>query len=150
MTIVREATAADIADWLPLRQALWPDCPREQQRTEIAAWLGAPDRFAAFIARDAAGAALGFAEAAVRHEHVNGSESSPVAFLEGLYVAPAARRRGVARDLVSAVRDWARARGLAELCSDTDVDNTGSRATHRALGFEETEVVVYFRQRLDR
>lgn len=149
MTSVRIAGAADIADWLPMRAALWPDCDDAIQREEIAAWLADPACCLALIARDDAGRALGFAEASVRHEYVNGSEASPVAFLEGLFVAPAARRRGVARALVAAVRDWARAQGLAELCSDTGLENQASRAMHRALGFAETEMVVFFRQPLD-
>lgn len=149
MIAVTPACAADAMDWLPMRAALWPDCDDATHREEIAAWLHDPARFVALIARDGAGVALGFAEASVRHEYVNGSESSPVAFLEGLFVAPAARRRGVARALVAAVRDWARAKGLSELCSDTSRDNHASRSTHRALGFAETEVAVFFRQRLD-
>ena len=40
--------------------------------------------------------------------------------------------------------DWARARGCRELASDALIDNEISQRTHRALGFRETERVVYF------
>jgi aminoglycoside 6'-N-acetyltransferase I len=94
------------------------------------------------------GAAVGFVEAAKRVDYVNGTSTSPVAFIEGLYVAPAARRRRVARALVESVIEWALAQGCSELASDALLDNTTGQAAHRALGFEETERVVYFRRAL--
>lgn len=81
-------------------------------------------------------------------QHVNGTESSPVAFLEGIYVVPEARRTGIAASLVSAVCRWAQNAGCQELASDALLENQVSHAAHRALGFEETERVVFFRKAL--
>jgi aminoglycoside 6'-N-acetyltransferase I len=67
-----------------------------------------------------------------------------VGFVEGVYVAPAWRRQGVARQLFAAIGDWARARGCSELASDALIDNETSQRAHRSLGFRETERVVYF------
>jgi aminoglycoside 6'-N-acetyltransferase I len=135
--------------WLELRSALWPDCPRDEHLAAMAAQLQAPQRFAQFVARDGeAGAPLGLAEAALRSDHVNGTQTSPVAFLEGLYVVPAARRTGVAAALVGAVEQWARAKGCSELASDAAIGNRTGHRVHRALGFDETERVVYFRKAL--
>ncbi len=128
-----------------MRIALWPECDAVTHLAEMRAFLAAPQRYAQFIARSDAGAALGFAEASLRTDYVNGTRSSPVAFLEGLYVEPAARRRGVARALVGAVRAWARRVGCTELASDALLSNRASRAAHARLGFEETERVVCFR-----
>jgi aminoglycoside 6'-N-acetyltransferase I len=94
------------------------------------------------------GLAVGFVEASTRVDYVNGTNSSPVAFLEGLYVEPASRGNGVARALVAAVEGWATAQGLTELASDSPLENVSAHAAHRALGFEETERVVYFRRAL--
>ena len=107
-----------------------------------------PQRFAAFVAYAENGEALGFAEAAIRTDYVNGAQSSPVGFLEGLYVVPHARRRGVARALVAEVVGWARDCACSELASDTAAANAASHAVHRALGFEESERVVFFRKLL--
>ncbi len=133
-------------EWLQLRAALWPDTTESEHMEEMAAFIAEPARFAQFIARDEVGAAVGFAEASVRHDYVNGTESSPVAFFEGLYVVPAMRQRGVARALFAAVTQWATARGCTELASDAQIENTLSHAVHRRLGFTETERVVYFRK----
>ncbi|AGI25691.1 aminoglycoside N6'-acetyltransferase [Pseudomonas sp. ATCC 13867] len=69
-------------------------------------------------------------------------------FLEGIYVAESARRQGVARALVRAVQVWGVARGCRDFASDAALDNHASHALHRALGFVETERVVYFRKPL--
>jgi aminoglycoside 6'-N-acetyltransferase I len=102
------------------------------------------------LALTSAGAAVGFVEASKRSDYVNGTASSPVAFLEGLYVAPAARRRGVARALVEAVVAWALGQGLTELASDSLIDNVAAHEAHRRLGFQETERVVCFLRSLGR
>jgi len=133
------------AGWLELRMALWPDCPRDEHLTEMAAQLQAPRRFAQWVARGAdACAPLGLVEVALRSDYVNGTQTSPIAFLEGLYIVPAAGRRRVAAALVGAVERWARAQGCSELASDAAIGNRTSQRVHRALGFDETERVVYF------
>jgi aminoglycoside 6'-N-acetyltransferase I len=144
--VIAACTSIDAPGWLELRQALWPGT-REAHEAEMDAFLADPARYAQFIAREA-GEPVGFAEAAIRNDYVNGTDSSPVAFVEGLYVAPAFRRRGIARLLVAEIVRWAKARGCHELASDALLENTASHAAHRALGFEQTERVVFFRKRL--
>ena len=109
---------------------------------EAPAILADPDRLV-LVAKN--GAALaGFAESSLRRDYVNGCATSPVAFVEGLYVVPECRRHGVARALIAAIESWARRQGLRELASDALLDNNASHAMHEALGFTETERVVYF------
>jgi aminoglycoside 6'-N-acetyltransferase I len=69
-----------------------------------------------------------------------------VPFLEGLWVDPKFRHRGVGRQLVRAVEAWARRKGFRELGSDAYLSNALSHRAHRAYGFRETERVIYFRK----
>jgi aminoglycoside 6'-N-acetyltransferase I len=140
--------SVDDADWLSMRMELWPDCPRQQHLEEMATFLREPNRFVQLIVRDPGGRGIGFAEASVRTDYVNGTSSSPVAYLEGLYVAPEARGKGVARSLVRAVSEWALAAGCTELASDTQPENLVSQAVHTQLGFIETERAVFFSKSL--
>lgn len=134
--------------WLRLREALWPDGAREQHLAEMKSFVSQPGRYGQFVAYSPSREAIGFAEASVRTDYVNGTESSPVGFLEGLYVVPQARRKGVAAALVATVCDWARRAGCDEIASDAVLENSISHVVHRALGFEETERVVFFRRKL--
>ena len=138
------ATSADREVWATLRRALWPDA----NDGDIARMLKEPARFAAFIARETNSGAIGFAEASLRHDNVNGCDTSPVGFLEGIFVVPLFRRRGVGALLVRAVEQWTLAQGASELASDALIDNVESHRMHAALGFHETERVVCFRKRL--
>jgi len=72
-----------------------------------------------------------------------------VPFLEGIWVEPELRRRGVGRALVDHVEAFVRARGFREIGSDALLGNRASHAAHAAWGFSETERVVYFRKGLD-
>ena len=141
--MIKRCTLLDHDDWLPLRVALWPDsAPDNDHDTNNV--LSAPERYLVLLFINEQGNALGFAEASLRADYVNGTDSSPVAFLEGLYVQPASRGQGIARQLVAGIQQWAEEMGCTELASDALLDNQGSHAMHEALGFTETERVVYF------
>ncbi len=94
------------------------------------------------------GVAIGFAEVCLRYDYVNGCKTSPVAFLEGIFVEEAHRRMGVARALVGQAVAWSQDNGVEELASDAGIENITSHTMHKALGFEETQRVVYFRRKL--
>lgn len=145
---IEPCTSNEQAGWLILRQALWPDDSPEEHLAEMASFCANPERYVQFMAYSSPREPVGFVEAALRTDYVNGTASSPVAFVEGIYVIPAARRKGVAAALIDAVEHWARSRGCTELASDALLENQSSHAFHRAAGFEETERVVYFRKSL--
>ena len=150
--IVR-ADAERAAEWAALRNALWPQADPVGHTGEIRQLLGRADTAVGFLAvqadeRDGPARTLGFAEATLRGDYVNGCESSPVGFLEGWYVVPEARHLGIGRALVAAVEDWARQRGCTELASDTLVANADAQRAHQACGFDEAERVVFFHKRL--
>lgn len=145
MEIVPPTGSADPA-WLVLRLALWPDTAEAGHVSGMADAIARGHYVRLALATD--GSALGFVEASKRADYVNGTSSSPVAFVEGLYVVPSVRRHGVARTLVESVVQWALEEGCSELAADALLDNVTAHTVHRSLGFEETERVVYFRRAL--
>lgn len=145
MQIVR-AAPEDLPSLDALRRALWPDSPIEELTVRGPDMIGPAPRYLVLIARTDEGTPVAFAETALRSDYVNGCDGSPVAFLEGIYVDPAYRRQGIARGLVEAAMSWGRDRSAAEFASDALLDNLESHAFHGAIGFEETERVVYFRR----
>ncbi|PZR34671.1 aminoglycoside 6'-N-acetyltransferase [Caulobacter segnis] len=146
--LIRPAAPRDLEDWTALRAELWPEDTADDHRTEVAEALASEKDIVAYVAEATDGRLAGFVEAALRHDYVNGCETSPVGFVEGLYVRPEFRGAQVGRALCEAVVDWARRRGCSELASDALSDNLESHAFHQAVGFEETERVVYFRKAL--
>lgn len=143
-TRIERCTSPDQPGWLEMRLALWPDATAGEHRDYMVMSLAQPERFLQLVIYDEQRRPLGFIEGSIRSDYVNGTTSSPVGFVEGVYIVPAWRRRGIARQLFAAIGDWARARGCSELASDALLDNEVSQRAHRALGFRETERVVYF------
>lgn len=143
-------TTRDPADahWLALRAAFIPELDRAAHETFLRRFAHESGGFTAFVAHDADGSALGFAEVSVRNDYVNGCRYRPALFLEGIYVRPPSRGRGVARALCAAAEAWGRDRGCREFASDVYADDDDSLAAHRGLGFRETERVVYFHKPL--
>ena len=147
--MIEKCTTVDTDGWLNLRSALWPDCSTAEHLAEMNEFISNPDKFIQFLARSETGVAVGLAEASVRSDYVNGTEFSPVVFLEGLFVVAEFRRRGIARKLVNAVTSWANSIGFREIASDALVDNEASHTVHKSLGFSETQRVVYFKKVLN-
>jgi aminoglycoside 6'-N-acetyltransferase I len=146
---VRPAKPADVQAWATLRHALWPAESPDELAVEATAFFADADSLleAVLLAEARDGTLLGFAELSLR-PYAEDCRTSPVAFLEGWYVIPAARRHGVGRALVSAAEQWARERGCREFASDTEIDNSVSAEAHRALGFEDAGAVRCFRKNL--
>ncbi|MFB2562036.1 aminoglycoside 6'-N-acetyltransferase [Rhizobium sp. IMFF44] len=144
---IEQAADEHLEAWARLRAELWPDSSYEHHRAELAQFRANENAFA-YLAINSAGHVAGFAEATLRHDYVNGCKTSPVLFLEGIYVRPEDRRGGVARALCQAVAAWGREVGCTEFASDALIDNLASHAFHAALGFVETRRVVYFRKLL--
>ena len=143
--IIERCTEEFLEAWVCLRQALWPDETLEEHRRYAVSMLNRTEDAVVYLAREEGGDVVAFAEATLRRDYVNGCSASPVGFLEGVYVKPRCRNRGLSRLLLE---DWAVDRGCIEFASDVLLQNALGQRVHEALGFEETERVVFYAKRL--
>jgi len=141
---IRRAAPADLPQLARMRRRLLPDEDGKALDRELPAMLAADESCAVFVA-EAENALSGFVEVGVR-SHAEGGPDGPAAYIEGIWVEPERRRRGIAGALLAAVEAWARDRGLAWLGSDALIDNALSHAWHEAAGFAEIERLVRLRQ----
>jgi aminoglycoside 6'-N-acetyltransferase I len=79
---------------------------------------------------------------------VEGTESSPVGYLEGVFVKEEYRKRGYAKELLCACEMWAKDMGCTEFASDCELDNTGSLKFHIAMGFVEANRIICFKKNI--
>ncbi len=147
--VVRPVQKGEGGAWAALREWLWPDADKAELVKEAEPFLDGlkvPTIAAVFLAEEKT-LPLGFLELAVR-PFSDGCESRPVPHVEGWYVEPRARGRGVGRALMQAAESWAMQHGFTELASDSDVRNEGSLQAHFRCGFFEMERLVKFRKLL--
>jgi len=147
---VRPGRPEDARAWLEMRLALWPEDAEGEHREEIERFFAGDFPrwpWAVLVAEDGNGRAIGFAEVSVR-PYAEGCRDPRVAYLEGWFVSPDARERGVGRALVRAAEEWGRSRGCRELASDADPQNGVSAAAHAAAGFVDAGLVRCFRKDL--
>ena len=114
--IIREVRPDDAADWLAMRRELWRD--GDDHDVEIAAFFAKsliePE---AVLVAEEDGLLIGVAELSLRRD-VAGLEGKLTGYVEGLFVRPAFRGRGVALRLLRASQEWARGCGCVAFASD--------------------------------
>ncbi len=92
--------------------------------------------------------AVGFAQCQLRYDYVEGTHSSPVGYLEGIFISPGYQKKGYGRELLRECEKWAMEKGCTEFASDCELDNTGSLDFHLAMGFSETNRIICFRKEI--
>ena len=144
--MIRQANAKDLPALAELACRLWPDHSMEEMEAELARIMAKPE--AAFFLAFHQERAVGFAQCQLRHDYVEGTDSSPVGYLEGIYVAEDCRHQGLAKALLAACEGWARDQGCAEFASDCELSNVDSLGFHLKVGFLEAGRIICFTKKL--
>ncbi|MEI3607172.1 aminoglycoside 6'-N-acetyltransferase [Pseudogracilibacillus sp. SE30717A] len=144
--MIKEATLKEAKEAANLALLLWADHTLEELIQEMSLLISQPDAkvFLAYCDNKA----IGFAQCQLRYDYVEGTNSSPVGYLEGLFVRDAFREQGFAKKLVNVCEEWARNKGCREFASDCELENEGSLAVHLKLGFREVNRIICFKKDL--
>ncbi|WP_035690610.1 GNAT family N-acetyltransferase [Azospirillum halopraeferens] len=153
MIDLRDAGPGDLAAMLAIYNdavvnttAVYDDLPRSEDAQVRWFDMKREQDMPVLVATDPAGTVLGYASfgpfrpwPGFRHTVEN-----------SLYVAPAARGRGVGRRLLAATVERARDRGLHAMVAGIDADNAVSLHLHRSLGFVEVARMPEVGRKFDR
>ena len=94
-----------------------------------------------FIANAESGEGVGFTQLFPSFSSVSMARTF---ILNDLYVAPSARRGGVAAKLLDAAAQYGRAVGAIRLTLSTGIDNNSAKALYRGLGWKQDEAFHVF------
>lgn len=87
---------------------------------------------------------IGFAYCSLRYDYVEGSSSSPVGYLEGIYIDERYRKKGYAKELIKECEKWSQDNNCNEFASDCQLDNIESRLFHEKTGFKIAGEIICF------
>ena len=144
--MVIKAKETDAAVLARLAVILWSGHTADEMEAEFSVLL--KDENAACFIKYNGETPVGFAQCQLRHDYVEGTDSSPVGYLEGIFVLPDYRRRGFAYELLSGCERWAKSKGCTEFASDCELENRDSLHFHLAAGFTEANRIICFKKML--
>lgn len=146
MKMIKLATIEDVENVTSLAMLLWEGHEASELKEEFEQLI-ASEQCAVFIFKEKE-QAIGFAQCQLRVDYVEGTETSPVGYLEGVFVLEQYRKRGIARDLVQYCEQWATQKGCSEFASDCELENEASAKFHAAMGFIEANRIICFKKKI--
>ena len=144
--MIKTASIADSKTVAELAIQMWDGHTIDELAADFAEIIGS-DTAVCFI-KYIDDTPIGFAQCGLRHDYVEGTESSPVGYLEGIFIKEGHRNKGYAKELLRACEQWARSMGCSEFASDCELDNINSLKFHLAMGFEEANRIICFKKEI--
>lgn len=144
--MIKKATSNDTRVLAKLAIQMWSNHTVSELEADFAEIVSNKD--AVCLIKYADDVPVGFAQCQLRHDYVEGTRSSPVGYLEGVFVIPEYQHKGYAKELLNECELWAKEKGCSEFASDCELDNISSFNFHMAMGFEEANRVICFRKKL--
>ena len=140
--MIRQASKNDSRIVSELALKLWPRYSLEEFEIEFTSILSSENSavFLYIIGSEP----VAFAQCQLRNDYVEGTKSSPVGYLEGIYVDKEQRNYGIAKELLQYCEQWARLRGRTEFASDCELNNDDSLRFHLKAGFTEANRIICF------
>lgn len=143
MPNIMKADPSTLQDWAGLAFKMFGDHHAYEEILEDCAQLLQSKKEIGFL-YGINGKYIAYMNVSIRNDYVNGTDSSPVAFVEAIYVENEYRGRGIAREMIAIAEGFARENGCAQLASDCLITNEASEKFHIGCGFEEKERVICF------
>lgn len=131
-------------EWANFCHKLWPDTEAEEFISERKKG-SLPYEYLYYEGRKP----VGFISLSLRHDYVEGTTSSPVAYLEGIYVEPEYRGKQIGTELIRFAKNWAKEHGCRELASDCELENVASSRFHEKCGFKEVNRIICYVMKVD-
>ena len=136
------ADMSNLNEWVNLALKLFPESSFEEELELHKKILASENEAGLLYQKDEHYVA--FMNLSIRSDYVNGTDTSPVVFVEAIYVLPDYRHQGIGKELIDYAESYARQKGISQLASDCFIDNLSSESFHKSCGFIEKERVICF------
>ena len=144
--MIRKASKSDIKIIANLAVLMWDDNSVDELADEFSEILSKDD--AQIFLKYEDDIPVGFAQCQLRYDYVEGTETTPVGYLEGIFIMESYRNRGYAKELLIECEKWAKDKGCKEFASDCEINNDISFQFHKAMNFTEANRIICFTKKL--
>lgn len=144
--MIKKAVKEDITCVAEMASIMWEDASLEELKTEFEKTVEKTDCVVYIYYFD--DVPIGFAQCGLRHDYVEGTNSTPVGYLEGLFIREEYRKMGYAKQLLDKCEKWAKEKGCSEFASDCELKNDVSFNFHMNVGFMETNRIICFKKKI--
>ena len=144
--MIRKATNDDSRVLAEMAVQMWDSHTVYELETDFIETL--KDEQSAFFIKYVNDMPIGFAQCGIRTDYVEGTETSPVGYLEGIFVKEDYRNNGYAKEMLSSCEKWAKDIGCTEFASDCELNNIVSFNFHIAMGFDEANRIICFKKKI--
>lgn len=138
--LIRNLKEEDRMRWISMRGKLWPDAPIGKLIKD-AIFIEAGEcpeecqyKMKVFMLEDDSGKLCGFIEVSLRKNYKY-CTSSPVGFIEGLYIENHCRKNGWGGRLMKKAEEWIKSEGGKEIASIIDAYRKAGIEAYVALGY---------------
>ena len=142
----RKATSADSEAIGLLAVQMWNSHTAEKLSNSVSSLIESDNNALFLLVVD--GNIQGFAQCGLRHDYVEGTNSRPVGYLEGIFIKEEYRKQGYAKQLLKYCEQWAKEKGCSEIASDCELDNEISLQFHINSGFDEANRIICFTKKI--
>lgn len=133
----------DFPVWAQFRAEIYPLISRDYDLREMETVFASELWYCWFISGEE-GEKIGLVELSLRNI-VDGCLSSPVPYLEGLYLVPSKRGMGRGAKVIEMIINWCRNHGYTEFATDAELSNARAQQFYEKLGFEKVDQVVEYK-----
>lgn len=144
--MIKKADINNIDIVVELALELWPDNDKMELKREMEKLIEGKN--SAIFLYNIDNKYVGFSQVGLRIDYVEGTSSSPVGYLEGIYVRENYRKNKIGTELLKAGEEWAKEKNMIEFASDCEMDNIDSYNFHMKLGFIEANKIICFKKDL--
>lgn len=143
MELIIKATGKHLEDILMMAMDLWKNDYSEKEMRNFFKEALDSDKFNVLL-HLSENVITGFIFLSLRTDYVEGSDSSPTGYIEGIYVKQDFRKSGIAKKLLIEGEKWVKEKGCTQMGSDTYIGNQMSIDFHIKSGFKEAGRLVTF------
>ncbi|MBY6035823.1 GNAT family N-acetyltransferase [Fictibacillus nanhaiensis] len=142
MGLIIAAKEMHLNNLTKMGKELWPENDFNELKSEFLNLLHSDkDKLFLFLKNEEP---IGFIHVSIRSDYVEGAISNPTGFVEGVYVRPDLRRKGVSKKLLKEGEEWLKTKGCKQIGSDIELENEASYKFHTNVGFKEVNRIIAF------